>query len=143
HRESLVAALGAGDLATVRKQLSSGLNGLETFTTVYRKVMQKLVGLEDPDRYRIYLHLGQYSTRNVPGRATINSTLTSRGFGVAGSDQQVDRYGPGVDYFHDADEEGAKKVADSLNALLGPDQPPIKPRRQRVDNPQGLLGVWF
>lgn len=143
RQERLLASLGAGDLAAVRKQLSGGLNGFETFRTVYREMMEKLVGLKDPDRYKLYLHLGQFSGRSVPARATIDSALASVGFVVAGSDQQLDRFGPGVDYFHDDDAEGAKKVADSLNALLGPDQPPIKPRLQKVDNPEGLLGIWF
>jgi hypothetical protein len=98
---------------------------------------------QDNARFRIFLHVGQSGTRQVPSEALIRRELTSSGFGVVGSDLGTDQYGPGVDYFHDDDKRGAEGVAGILSKLRDPDGKPIPARKQSAGNPSGYLGVWF
>ncbi len=106
-------------------------------------IEKDLKKLEENSRFLIYLHLGQVKNRNVPAQSNIEKALTSEGFRVVGSDNQKDVYGPGIDYFHDKDKEGAERVAAVLNGLLGLDKKRITVRKQSVTNREGVLGIWF
>ncbi|HVO02040.1 MAG TPA: hypothetical protein VMT54_07550 [Candidatus Cybelea sp.] len=142
RQDRLLAALGNQDLQAARRLLSGGTSRLEAFVSAYRAVMAKIVGVTDPGRYTIYLHLGP-TGRLVPARAVVERTIAPLGFSAAGADQQLDQFGPGVDYFNDGDKAGAEALAKALNTLIGPDQPQVKARHQSVSNPEGMLGVWF
>jgi len=142
NQDRLLARLRNDDLQGARRMLSGGSNRLAEFQSAYRAVMAKIAGIQDAERYKVYLHLGQ-TARLVPARAAIEKTIGPLGFAAAGDDQQLDQFGPGVDYFNEGDKDGAEAVAKALNTLLGPDQPQVKARRQSVKNPEGTLGVWF
>jgi hypothetical protein len=107
------------------------------------EVEESLEKLKTNRRFVLYLHLGQVENRQVPARVDIERLLKSNGFINLRVDDEKDRYGPGVDYFHDTDRVGAEIVADILNTLLGADQKPIVPRKQSGRNPEGWLGIWF
>jgi predicted chitinase len=142
RQDQLLALLNAGDLQGARRMLTGGSSGLDKFLSAYRAVMTKLAGVSDAERYKLYLHLGQ-TGRAVPSRDAIETMLVPLGFASAGTDLQSDQYGPGVDYFDPGDKEGAEAVAKALNTLLGPDQTPVKARRQSAKNAAGTLGIWF
>src|SRR5262249_47292318 len=142
RQDRLLWALGNQDLQAARHLISGGTNRLDAFMTTYRAVMTKIVGVTDPGRYTVYLHLGP-TGRFVPARAVVERTIAPLGFSASGADQQLDQFGPGVDYFNDGDKAGAEAMAKALNALIGPDQPQVKARRQRASSAEGTLGVWF
>jgi predicted chitinase len=143
QQDRILAALSNHDLQRARKLIGGGAtNRLDVFEFAYNTVMEKIVGVADAGRYKIFLHLGP-TGRAVPARAVIERTIVPLGFSAAGMDLQFDQYGPGVDYFNEGDKKGAEALAKALNMLLGPDQAQLKARRQSVSNPPGTLGVWF
>jgi hypothetical protein len=92
-------------------------------------------------RYAIFLHTGG-------GEATLadrlGKALATKGFSVRGVDTKIDSVGgPGVDYFNEQDRQGARDIAEIVNALLPPNQTKLGPRFQRVSNPPGFLGIWL
>lgn len=87
------------------------------------------------------MHLGQSANRSVPTETEIIKALSSVGFGVAGMDTLADQYGPGVDYFHDSDKNGAEQVAAALSTLRPPTDKPIEARKPKAKNQVGVLGV--
>jgi len=94
-------------------------------------------------KFRVFLHLGKANNRAVPEEGAIKKALEAQGFVVVDSDGKKDDYGPGVDYFHDEDKNGAQRLASLLNRLLPGQQGRILPRRQSARQPPGTLGVWF
>ena len=95
------------------------------------------------ERFQLYLHIGKLTDRYTPSKENILQRLADAGFTVKGIDNEVDLYGPGVDYFYERDKEGADRVVQILNALLPKEAKQFKSRKQNVRNQEGTLGIWF
>jgi hypothetical protein len=100
-------------------------------------------------RHVVFMHTGPKQTSD-PGVRALAGALVRKGYLVRAPDDQQDLVGgPGVDYFADEDAGAARELADTVNAamadpkLYGDDPKPLKPRRQRVRQPQGHLGLWL
>jgi hypothetical protein len=98
---------------------------------------------DDPKRYRLYLHTaGQPDDFIAKARAALKTS----GYAIQGEDTQADTdaqkgyNGAGVDYFNDADGNGAAIVS---KILTGATNASIPRRRQSAYNPIGVLGVWL
>src|SRR5262249_9182164 len=70
--------------------------------------------IEDSDRFPVYAHLGQSGNWPVPNRDAVINALSSAGYRLGATDELSDKYGPGVDYFHDQDKTGAERVAAAM-----------------------------
>ena len=76
----------------------------------------------------------------------IAGKLAYEGYRVRGINNQEDTIGgPAIDYFDEQSVEAAQIVAGIVNDALkkGGQRGDLKPRRQRVKNPQGFIGVWL
>ncbi|MBR0954578.1 hypothetical protein [Bradyrhizobium canariense] len=97
----------------------------------------------DPKRFRLYLH-----TAGQPDDVVnkVKEALTKAGYAVQGSEADADTQGgAGIDYFNEADGVGAANVAKLVSNTFGGSEQKlvVPPRRQRVYNPIGVLGVWL
>jgi hypothetical protein len=106
-------------------------------------VKKTLESLQENGRFRIFLHVGQAKNRPVPDVDAIKKALATQGFAVLATDEDVDEFGPGVDYFDDRDIDAAKKVAASVGGLLPGNSDSMRVRRQTVQSRPGTLGIWF
>ena len=79
----------------------------------------------------------------MPSEQLIDRDLSASGFVIFGKDNQVDKYGPGVDYFHAEDRSGAETICRILNELISDAKYKLKPRIQSADQPIGTIGIWF
>jgi tetratricopeptide (TPR) repeat protein len=95
----------------------------------------------DNGRFTLFIHGGGEAADTID---VVERSLQQKGYAVRAPDDQRDAVGgPGVDYFSDGDKAAAQEVAVAINALLPSGHPPLKPRRQKVKNPAGYLGVWL
>lgn len=98
----------------------------------------------DPKRFRLYLHTAKQSDDVV---SKVKEALIKAGYTIQGSEPDVDTVGgAGVDYFSEGDSVGAANVAKIVSGAFGGSeqrQPVVPPRRQKVYNPIGVLGVWL
>ena len=97
----------------------------------------------DPKRFRLYLHTAGQPEETV---ARVKEALAKGGYAVQGTDPQSDdQGGAGVDFFSDVDFVGGANVAKIISGIVGSKDPAkaIVPRRQKVYNPIGVLGVWL
>jgi hypothetical protein len=99
--------------------------------------------IEDSNRFLVYVHLGQSGNRPIPNREVVISTLSSGGYRLGATDDLSDKYGPGVDYFHDQDKAGAERVAEAMKGLLPAGSKEIHARLQNGPGRDGVLGIWF
>jgi hypothetical protein len=97
----------------------------------------------DNSRFVLFVHGGDGKTKSKETAVTdVAVALAKNGYSVRKPDNQGDTVGgPGVDYFDDNDLAAAQDVAKIANSILGSGS--LKPRRQRVKNPLGYLGVWL
>ena len=107
------------------------------------KVEGRLEVLQANGRFRIFLHVGVAKVRPVPEVEAIKKALASDGYAVLGVDDKADNYGPGVDYFNDADKQAAESIAKILTGLLPGSPSAIPVRKQSVQNRNGTIGIWF
>lgn len=121
-------------------QLFAGLRASENETV--REVAAAGTELVN-QRFRIFLHLGKHDASGIQPLDPVKDALNKAGFEIRGSDNELDRHGPGIDYFNDTDRAGAERVATILNGLRGPKDKPFIVRRQSTKNAQGTLGVWY
>lgn len=99
---------------------------------------------DDASRFVLFMHAGASTPVDPVQVKKIAVALAVRGYVVRSPDDQRDQIGgPGVDYFADADSAGAQDIADTVNAMLPPGAKQLAPRRQRVKNPDGYIGVWL
>ena len=101
----------------------------------------------DPKRFRLYLHTAKQPPDLV---LKIKEALGKAGYQVQGSEDDADTSGApndgaGVDYFSEGDSGGAANVAKIISGVFSGASRPgtIQPRRQKVYNPIGVLGVWL
>ena len=108
-----------------------------------QEVGGQLEKLQANGRYRIFLHTGQATSRPAPELEAIKKAFAAEGYTILGLDDKKDDFGPGVDYFNDADKTAAENIAKVLTGLLPGESRPIPARRQKVQNRIGTIGIWF
>ena len=101
-----------------------------------------------PDYFTVFIHAGAKSPPAEEVIRQITIALVQKGYSVRPPDKQQDVVGgSGVDYFSDEDAAAAQNIADIVNqafsALNVKQSKPLAPRRQRVRNPPGYIGVWL
>jgi len=98
----------------------------------------------DPKRFRLYLHTARQPDDVV---SKVKEALIKGGYAIQGSETDADTQGgAGIDYFSEGDSAGATNVARLVSGTLsGSEQKQllVPPRRQKVYNPIGVLGVWL
>ncbi|SEN20640.1 hypothetical protein SAMN05443254_106478 [Bradyrhizobium sp. OK095] len=97
----------------------------------------------DPKRFRLYLHTAK-QPEDVVNK--VKEALIKAGYAVQGSEPDADAEGgAGIDYFSEGDSIGAANVAKIVSSTFGgPEQRSVvPPRRQKVYNPIGVLGIWL
>lgn len=101
-------------------------------------------------KYIVFIHTGPVSPDHPSVRQIAGILVRSGNYVVRAPDNDRDLVGgPGIDYFSDAALPAATQLAASLNELLskiklqGPEQKPLKPRKQSAKNPANYLGVWL
>jgi hypothetical protein len=108
-----------------------------------RKVEGRLEALQANGRFRLFLHTGVSKGRAVPEVEAIKKALAADGYTVLGVDDKTDAYGPGIDYFNDADKQAAESIAKALTSLLPGNPTAIPVRKQSAQNRAGTIGIWF
>ena len=95
----------------------------------------------NPARFRIFIHFG---SAGIDVAFKVKLALEEFGFRVHAPDGQADVVGgTGVDFFNDEDLPGASAISQIVNGVLPPNVQQVAPRRQRVVNPPGFIGVWL
>jgi hypothetical protein len=105
----------------------------------------------DPGHCIVFVHGGGKKERDARNEAAsaIAKELAKSGYVVRSPDQEQDVVGgPAVDYFDEADLACARAIAAVVNANteVGKlQEKPIQlaPRRQRIKNQPGYIGVWL
>jgi hypothetical protein len=94
-----------------------------------------------PPKYAVFIHASPAQSRLA---GSVKQALSAKGYIVRGIDDDQDLMGgPAVDYFREEDRTGAADVAEITNKLLPKELAKLEPRRQRVSNPPGFIGLWL
>jgi hypothetical protein len=98
----------------------------------------------DPKRFRLYLHTAKQPDDVV---SKVKEALVKAGYTIQGSEPDINMEdGAGIDYFSEGDGAGAANVAGIVSGTLGGSerkQLVVPPRRKKVYNPVGVLGIWL
>lgn len=99
---------------------------------------------KDAKRFVLFIHAGSKTPMDESLTNKIALTLAARGYIVRSPEKDRDQVGgPGVDYFIEDDLPAANDIAAVVNDQLPTGAKKLQPRRQRVSNKPGYIGVWL
>ena len=132
-------ATGSGDCS--REELGSvppvAINTAQTTSSAKQDT-------NDPKRFRLYLHTAKQPDDVV---SKVKEALVKAGYSIQGSEPDINlEDGAGIDYFSEGDSAGAANVAGIVSGTFGGSerkQLVVPPRRKKVYNPVGVLGIWL